>query len=195
MKTQILSAALIILLLNSVHLIQGYSRDRVLLRDVEAITLHSGRMTTGRRSSPIPQITCVGGSASHKYQPDVIQCYNRGWDGSEVQWECKANLPKKYRLGAVQVACEGYDYPDDPYILKGSCGVEYRLEYASSSGSYSNNYYRSKKGGSWFGNLFMIGVLVFIFYTIYNRFSSANHEKYPYLISHTNLASIDNLIC
>ena len=23
--------------------------------------------------------------------------------------------------------CEGYDSPDDPYILKGSCGVEYRL--------------------------------------------------------------------
>ena len=23
--------------------------------------------------------------------------------------------------------CEGYDDPDDPYILKGSCGVEYRL--------------------------------------------------------------------
>ena len=40
-----------------------------------------------------------------------------------------------YRFGHVQVVCEGYDsfivlkvgydYPDDPYILAGSCGLEY----------------------------------------------------------------------
>jgi len=30
-------------------------------------------------------------------------------------------------LGATDVICEGYDSPEDPYILKGSCGVEYRL--------------------------------------------------------------------
>lgn len=28
-----------------------------------------------------------------------------------------------YRFGNVEVSCEGYDYPDDPYILAGSCGV------------------------------------------------------------------------
>ena len=28
-----------------------------------------------------------------------------------------------YQFGRIQVTCEGYDYPDDPYILKGSCGV------------------------------------------------------------------------
>jgi hypothetical protein len=33
-----------------------------------------------------------------------------------------------YRLGSVSVACEGYDYPEDPYILAGSCGLEYTLE-------------------------------------------------------------------
>ena len=33
-----------------------------------------------------------------------------------------------YRFGSVEVVCEGYDYPDDPYILKGSCGLEYTLE-------------------------------------------------------------------
>ena len=25
-----------------------------------------------------------------------------------------------YRFGSVEVICEGYDYPDDPYILKGT---------------------------------------------------------------------------
>ena len=34
-----------------------------------------------------------------------------------------------YRFGEVEVVCEGYDYPEDPYITKGSCGLEYTLEY------------------------------------------------------------------
>ena len=40
-----------------------------------------------------------------------------------LQWECKAELDSKYKFGRIQVSCEGYDYPDDPYILRGSCGV------------------------------------------------------------------------
>ena len=28
-----------------------------------------------------------------------------------------------YQFGRIQVSCEGYDYPDDPYVLRGSCGV------------------------------------------------------------------------
>jgi hypothetical protein len=45
-----------------------------------------------------------------------------------VQWECKADMDNLYRFGSVEVVCEGYDYSDDPYILKGSCGLEYTLE-------------------------------------------------------------------
>lgn len=41
------------------------------------------------------------------------------------QWECKAELDSKYKFGRIQVSCEGYDYPDDPYILRGSCGVSF----------------------------------------------------------------------
>ena len=34
-----------------------------------------------------------------------------------------------FRFGNIEVVCEGYDYPDDPFILKGSCGLEYTLDY------------------------------------------------------------------
>ena len=34
-----------------------------------------------------------------------------------------------FRFGNVEVVCEGYVYPDDPFILKGSCGLEYTLDY------------------------------------------------------------------
>ncbi|EDM09180.1 transmembrane protein 66, isoform CRA_b [Rattus norvegicus] len=37
--------------------------DRILLRDVEALTLYSDRYTTSRRLDPIPQLKCVGGTA------------------------------------------------------------------------------------------------------------------------------------
>lgn len=32
-------------------------------------------------------------------------------------------MDNAYRFGDISVTCEGYDYPDDPYVLKGSCGV------------------------------------------------------------------------
>lgn len=32
-------------------------------------------------------------------------------------------MDSAYRFGRIQVSCEGYEYPDDPYILRGSCGV------------------------------------------------------------------------
>ncbi len=32
-------------------------------------------------------------------------------------------MDNDYRFGRVEVSCEGYDYPEDPYVLRGSCGV------------------------------------------------------------------------
>jgi len=71
----------------------------------------------------------VGGNARGLYDVDVMRCTNSGadYDEDNVQWTCKAALPPEFKLGATDVMCEGYDSPDDPYILKGSCGVEYRL--------------------------------------------------------------------
>lgn len=105
------------------------SQDRVLLEKVSAITLEEGKMTNARRSSPIPQLECVGGSAGcHSYHPRVVQCRNVGFDGYDVQWQCTADMDAAYRFGRVEVSCEGYDNPDDPYILRGSCGLRYEID-------------------------------------------------------------------
>jgi len=93
------------------------SYSKVLLKNVSAITKYAGRMTTWRRVSPINQINCIGGSAAGMYVSLTIQCMNRGWDGNDVQWECVADLPSQFRFGEISVICEGYDYPEDPYIL------------------------------------------------------------------------------
>ena len=105
------------------------SKDAVLLSKVRSLTLQFEKLTSGRRSSPIPQLTCIGGNARGKYEVDVMQCKNSGseYDVEDIQWTCQASLPPEFKLGSTDVVCEGYDSSDDPFVLKGSCGVEYRL--------------------------------------------------------------------
>lgn len=48
-----------------------------------------------------------------------------------------------YKFGKLDVLCEGYDYPNDPYVLKGSCGVSMNLFaiYLFISFPYSYTYF------------------------------------------------------
>ncbi|OJD31582.1 uncharacterized protein BKCO1_460005 [Diplodia corticola] len=108
-------------------------KNSVLLSNVKSLTLRNGQKTSARRVSPIPQLTCIGGDAKGLYEVDVMRCKNAGadYDDENIQWTCQASLPEEFKLGSTDVVCEGYDSPDDPYILKGSCGVEYRLMLTS----------------------------------------------------------------
>lgn len=58
-----------------------------------------------------------------------MRCRNQGsdYDEENVQWTCTASLPPEFKLGSTDVICEGFASTNDPYVLKGSCGVEYRL--------------------------------------------------------------------
>jgi len=111
----------------------GYAQDRIPMAEISALTFRKGAMTTARRGRPIPQLSCVGGTAQHsRHQPDTVQCVNVGtsYDGSGVQWKCEADMPADHKFGNLRVSCEGYDSPTDPYVLKGSCGLEYELQGA-----------------------------------------------------------------
>jgi len=122
--------------------------DKVKLSNIQSLTLRKGLQTSARRVDPIPQLKCVGGSARGLYEPEVMRCKNSGsdYDENSIQWTCTASLPEEFKLGSTDVICEGYDYPEDPYILKGSCGVEYRLILTERG--------REKygKGGGWNGD-------------------------------------------
>nr|POE56655.1 store-operated calcium entry-associated regulatory factor [Quercus suber] len=103
--------------------------NSILLSQVKSLTLRDGQQTSHRRVASLPQLKCVGGSGKGLYTVDVMRCQNAGseYDTEDIQWTCKASLPPEFKLGSTEVICEGYDSPDDPYVLKGSCGVEYRL--------------------------------------------------------------------
>ncbi len=48
--------------------------DRVLLSQVQTLTLQQGALTTARRSSPVPQLQCVGGSAGGRLTLHMTHC-------------------------------------------------------------------------------------------------------------------------
>jgi len=164
------------------------AQKSVKLKNVDVLTLYAGRMTTGRRSAPVPQLQCMGGSAGcSAFVPTVVQCYNRGTDGQDIQWECKADMEMKYKFGQIQVTCEGFDYPDDPYVLAGSCGLEYTIDRVGSSSSYSSNTggtsfwssgssnTDSSEEGSW--ALFII--IGFVIYLLVTNLNSSTDDRPP----------------
>ncbi|KAK9893849.1 DUF1183-domain-containing protein [Cystobasidium minutum MCA 4210] len=96
----------------------GTRSSRVRMDSIDTLTFYNGELTAARRSSPVPQLECVG-KPCKLYQPDVVQCTAVGRNGPDTEWKCQAELPSSIRFGRVQVSCEGYDSPDDPFILKG----------------------------------------------------------------------------
>jgi cbb3-type cytochrome oxidase subunit 3 len=177
-----------ILLLQSVN---GYGYgDRILESEIDVLTLTKGKKTTGRRSDPIDQLNCVGGTArgNSKYYPGSVQCKNQGSDGYSTQWECKADLDEAVKFGSVSVNCEGYDYPEDPYILKGSCALEYSLDFtgkgqhsqSSSYGGYNDNSYYDYEGRSGWGTFLTFIILVFVIYNIFRACANSQANAATY---------------
>ncbi|KAK5990193.1 Store-operated calcium entry-associated regulatory factor [Cladobotryum mycophilum] len=105
--------------------------QKVLLSDVQILTLRGdGAVTAHRRVESIPQLKCVAQKAiCDLYSIDIMRCTNQGssYGAEDIEWSCTAELPEELKLGGTDVICEGYEDPEDPYILRGSCGVEYIL--------------------------------------------------------------------
>ncbi|KAK0826859.1 hypothetical protein LTR73_006194 [Friedmanniomyces endolithicus] len=162
--------------------------NSVLLSQVKTLTLRGDQETSHRRVSPLPQLACVGGNAKGLYDVDIMRCKNAGadYDTEDIQWTCSASLPDDFKLGSTDVICEGYDGPDDPYVLKGSCGVEYRLVLTDAGEQkYGRNaferVYRQPSGrnaaGAFFSLLFwgvfIAAICMFVYKTCIAR--AANH--------------------
>lgn len=64
-------------------------------------------------------------------------------------------MDNSYRFGRIEVSCEGYSHPDDAYILKGSCGLEYTLELTK-EGQRTQGSHGSHSGFSGFEGRMMV---------------------------------------
>ncbi|KAI0554157.1 hypothetical protein F4679DRAFT_347781 [Xylaria curta] len=128
-------------------------RDAILLSEVQSLTLRADKQTAHRRVSAIPQLRCV----SHPrvcglHAVDVMRCTNQGssYGDQDIEWSCAASLPPELKLGATDVICEGYASPDDPYVLRGSCGVEYRLVLTELGEQKFPDVANAGSSGGWF---------------------------------------------
>ncbi|KAI1815286.1 DUF1183-domain-containing protein [Poronia punctata] len=125
-------------------------KEAILLSEVQSLTLRANKQTTHRRVSAIPQLRCVSSPrVCALYDLDVMRCTNQGssYTAEDVEWSCAASLPPELKLGSTDVVCEGYAGPDDPYVLRGSCGVEYRLVLTELG---EQKYPDIANGGGWF---------------------------------------------
>ena len=72
------------------------------------LTLYKGRYTTARRSRPVSQLQCVGGSAGcHSFTPEVVQCQNKGWDGVDVQ--VRKEMRRGIRFGSRDATINSFE--------------------------------------------------------------------------------------
>ena len=153
--------------------------ESVLLSSVKALTLRNGLKTSHNRVPAVPQLKCIGGNAKGLYDIDVLRCKNSGssYGDEDIEWTCSASLPSEFKLGTTDVICEGYKNSEDPYILKGSCGVEYRLiltdvgeEKYGKKGNGVFDDYESYKSSSLVAVLFWIIFIAVVCWMIYAAF-------------------------
>ena len=153
------------------------SPESVLLSDVKALTLRKDLRSSHNRVAAVPQLKCVGGTAKGLYEIDVLRCKNAGssYGDEDVQWTCTASLPSEFKLGSTDVICEGFSSSDDPYVLKGSCGVEYRLmltklgeeKYGRKGKDTWSGYDGRSKAGDWAAVIFWSIFIAVVGWMIY----------------------------
>ncbi|KAL0472967.1 hypothetical protein QR685DRAFT_490964 [Neurospora intermedia] len=176
----------------------GKAKDAVLLSNIRSLTLLPQSLTTGRRLPPIPQLKCTSSRllcALATPHISLMRCVNQGprYDKEDIQWSCTVpSLPTTLQLGSTDVICEGYDSPDDDYVLKGSCGVEYTLAlteegrrrygHGHGNGGWGDPGEEEEGENKWAGYLFgvlFVGVLGWIVYSACVQAGGVNRRGVP----------------
>lgn len=95
----------------------------VLLSSIKALTLYKDRYAVRNRSTQL-QLQCQGDSTKCKYSPDIVV------ESDEVKdkWKCEAKLPDGIDLDMINIACEGYNDPDDSQVLSESYVLRFTLK-------------------------------------------------------------------
>ncbi len=132
--------------------------DRILLRDIEALTFYENTFTRSLQGDHRPQLECFGMTCI-RFQPKTVRCVNKGFDGDRVQWDCEATMTDEYEFGSLIVSCEGYEWTGDPYVVVGSCLLKYRLTFTP-----SHEVVTTTTHGTDDFSFFLFGVFVFILF-------------------------------
>lgn len=151
------------------------------IKDVQTLTFQKNKYTSGNRTSPVPQLQCIGGNSIDKaYIVESVQCQNMGLnDDSKTQWKCNSDLPSNLSIGTPNINCEGLKNEYDNLKLVNSCTLEYTL---NDSNKYDSNYNTQNSWKIIF--IFCFIFLIFFSIVIQSKYSYSSHSLYsPYSYS------------
>jgi hypothetical protein len=109
---------------------QTTDKNAILLPQTTTLTFCANHIMNAPREPAIQQLTCEGvGCRLYQVKHMCCRILSAGANGEreDIEWSCSAADPHGFRLGSTDVSCEGFRYKDDPYVLKGSRGVTYRI--------------------------------------------------------------------
>lgn len=102
--------------------------DRILESSIPSLLFQIGQYTTHQRVTyGREQLKCVSGC--NLWTAVSAKCDNSGLDDKgKVIWLCiTPDMPLEYKFGTTNIQCEGWDNAADPYILQGSCALNYAI--------------------------------------------------------------------
>lgn len=104
------------------------AHSKILLSDVKELTFHALEVAKSKKAyNKFPQLVHVGETSGSVPVLDLVTCTRHSDGPGDPTWRCSAKTPEGMAFGKTDVICEGFSYPDDPYILEGSCSLEYEL--------------------------------------------------------------------
>ncbi len=114
------------------------------------------------------------------YSCGFPQCFNRGKAGTnDVTWRCETKLPQQLSLGKTVVQCEGYDYPEDPYVLESSCGLVFELKgnpshYQHNKRGYWREHHYEEPGMNGLKSFIIFIIVCIVAYNLFCKTGSTN---------------------
>lgn len=120
---------------------------------VQRATLASTSTATTKRTEEVLSLWC---SAVTREATALMCSGSVGWPSwaigsgwARLWFPAKVNKEREREkiLSFCWYSTVGYSHPDDPYVLAGSCGVEYSLSLTAKG----KQHFNSKKSSSWWG--------------------------------------------
>jgi len=119
---------------------QQYGGDSIRLQDIGVLQFNVGEYAVNTRTpESIPRVTCAYNPlGDDNYLPTSVICKNKGLDESgSIIWKCEANMDSSLDFDNIQISCEGYNYPGDEFVRKGSCALTYTLKTTPNAKLYN----------------------------------------------------------
>lgn len=106
---------------------------RVFRGSLRQITMTTGKPTTSKKGEVHNQVECYSDPRQicAEYGPKAIRCNNSNpANHPDPKWNCEPiDWSIRHQIVESQINCEGWDKPDDSYVVQDSCYIKIRMIY------------------------------------------------------------------